>query len=176
MLELSPAVTKLFHTIPTSDLHDDWHDKVLALCAAINAEKPQWLDGCPAGISADPTEWDLVSWHIVLIHLVNHGMKLQVGNCRSYWFIKNQTSKWACIDGEHKLIELCYVSLYGDTFSGHATEYYPSHDAANAIRALRRRMVDDLTTRDSGFGHSVEEAIRLNLFNGQDVPNVPIPV
>jgi hypothetical protein len=162
MLELSPLVTQLFRTIPTNDLLDTWREKVRELCAAISTEQPNWLDDCPVILNGDPAEWEWMSWLVVLKHLVECGLKLQVGNCKSYWFLKSQTSKWATIDGEHKLIELCFVSLFGDTFSGHATEYYPSSDALQAIRALRRRIVDDLTTKDSGFGWSVEEAIRLN--------------
>lgn len=162
MLELSPRVTQLFRTIPTNDTIVNWRELAHVFVTAMNAEQPDWLDDCPVLLAGDPNEWEWMAWLIVLKCLVEKGFKLQVGNCKSYWFLKSQTSKWATIEGEHKLIELCFVSLFGDTFSGHATEYYPSSDALQAIRALRRRIVDDLTTKDSGFGWSVEEAIRLN--------------
>lgn len=162
MLELPPKALELFTAIPCNEHYVKWSDRVHAFYVFMGETMPDWLDGCAVAVNDGTLASSIAQWNNVLCHMFDHGVKFQIANCRSYWFIKRQTSKWATIEGEHKLIELCYVSLFGDTFSGHATEYFPANGLDDVRMALYTRVRNDWHCKASDIGYSVKDAIEAN--------------
>lgn len=122
----------------------------------MNAFHPEWKKGFEVPDSALVS--DDTAWYYIRIQMFKAGMKFQIENSKSYWFIQTQEAE----RGEHgirELTELCYVSLFGDTFTGHATEYFDPRAVGKVLLALITRVGLDWTTKVSCSGNTVEAAI-----------------
>jgi predicted RNA-binding protein with PUA-like domain len=159
MLVLAPSALQLFTEIPGRYGIKSWWYRVTKFCDYLDANHPEWREGLELVQPNVTREDDIEDWNRIRAHLFRLGMKFQLEGCQSYWFIKTQKSKWVGIDGEHTLTELCYVSLFGDTFAGHATEYFDPRRIEEIQNALTVRVAFDRTTKPSGIGVSVQEAI-----------------
>jgi hypothetical protein len=135
-----------------------WWHRQNRFCEYLDEHHAGWREGLEL-IPVEDLDDQVTNWRRTLKHLFAQGMKFRIENCQSFWFVHTQKSKWAGIEGEHTLTELCYVSLFGDTFSGHATEYFDPRRVDCIRYALQGRMNLGLTTKPSGIGVSVEEAI-----------------
>ena len=162
MIKFSSTALMLFNNIPGNTLDMAWSFHVERFCQQMNEENPTWLDGCELLEEDGTLAVNLINWSNVLHFMAEQGSQFLVDNCTSYWYMKRKTAKWATIPGEHSLIELCYVSSFGDMFAAHATEYFASRAVGEAKYALAIRCNQDLTTKCSGTGYSVEEAIADN--------------
>ena len=161
MLIISPATAKLLLAVPVNPYATKWHAAVHAFYAAMGAELPDWQDGVKVVPNDGTDECSVLQWHANIDHMVEQGIKLEVANCSSYWFLRRSTSTWVG-HGKHTVLELCYVSAYHDEFHGHATEYFPSLYTLDAFNAMLHRMATDKTTKDSGMGMDLAGAIALN--------------
>ncbi|WDS62300.1 hypothetical protein [Pseudomonas phage D6] len=122
----------------------------------MNAFHPEWKEGFAVPDSALVS--DDTAWYYIRIQMFKVGMKFQVENSKSYWFIHTQEAD----RGEHgirELTEFCYVSLFGDTFTGHATEYFDPRQVGKVMLALVIRERLGWTTRLSQGDNTVEAAI-----------------
>lgn len=160
MITFNATVTQAIEELPHLTT-SGWLRGIHKLYAAMGASAPDWQEGC----HSVPNQGDIGSseaqWALNLAHLLDRGMELKVSNARAYWFIRRATSTWANI-GTHRIIELCYVSPYGDELHGHATEYFPEWQCETAFCALRERIKNNGTTNGSTLGMSLETAILLN--------------
>jgi len=122
----------------------------------MNAFHPQWKEGFevpdPALVSGD------AAWYYIRIQMFKVGMKFQIENSKSYWFIHTQAADRGEY-GNRELTELCYVSLFGDTFTGHAMEYFDPRQVGKVMLALVIRTGLGWTTKASCRDNTVEAAI-----------------
>lgn len=122
MLDLKPQGLALFLDIPGNYPTLNWRRKVTKFCAYLDEHHPGWSDGIDSTMPSEIlgcTQY----WHDLKSHLFKQGLKFHIGDTKTYWMIHQQAADRG-EHGHHELIELSYVTLFGDTFTGHATEYF----------------------------------------------------